>query len=172
MNHEPGPELTVFYDVTSAKNELRSTQRRLVPLIQGVMLLGALIIIGVGVFMDPTNVVVIGFGVMLGIFWIVFMPRVILKSPRAKAAVTTGPDDAVMVLTPEGVRRTAGNGPSALIPYQGVSLRWHTASSSSRVSSLLVSLPGEELVLNEKLLHPPITEIFRRYTDFTGRPIS
>lgn len=172
MTPEPGPELTVFYDITSAKNELRSTRRRLVPLIQGVMLLGALIIIGVGVFMDPVNGLLIGFGVVDAIFGVVIMPRAIMKGPREKAAVTTGPDDAVMVLTPEGVRRTTGNGTSALIPYQDVALRWHTASSSSRISSLLVSLPGEELVLNEKLLHPPILEIFHRYTEFTGRPIS
>lgn len=172
MNQEPAPELTVFYDITSAKNELRSTRRRLVPLIQAVMLLGALIIVGVGVLMDPVNGLLIGFGIMIAIFWVLIMPRVITKGAKEKAAVTTGPDDAVMVLTPEGVRRPRGDGPPALIPYQDVALRWHTASSSSRISSLLVSLPGEELVLNEKLLHPPILEIFHRYTEFTGRPIS
>lgn len=171
MNLETGPELTVFYDITTAKNELRWTRRRLLPGILGLMLLGALLIIGIGVFMDPVNGMLIGFGILIAIFWILVMPRVILKRPKAKAAVTTGSDDAVMTLTPHGVRRHRSEGPPVLIPYQNVSMRRHSGTSKSGIEDLIVTLPEEELLLNEKLLHPPIREIARRYTEFSGRPV-
>ncbi|GAA1486908.1 hypothetical protein [Brachybacterium fresconis] len=157
-------ELTVHFHREKAQERLERTTRS-VGIIRVSMTLGAVVIILVGlIFLDPpVSYIVIAFGVVDGVLALFYLPSILLRAVREQAEVPTSRDDSLLVLTEHGVRRTAGDGPPAEIPYADVSLQRVAPSSAGVPARLSVQLPGERLDLSGDLLHPGLDETLEAY---------
>ncbi|MGO2559436.1 hypothetical protein [Brachybacterium sp.] len=172
-----GDELRVFFHREKARESLERSQRS-VSMIRMSMLFAAVVIVAVGVFLidGVAGYLVIAFGVLDGLFGVLWLPRVLLAGPRANAEVAIAEDSSLLVLTTAGVRRTPGDGAPTEIPYSEASLRRLAPATTGGPARLAVRLPGEPLDLRADLLHPDLEEILEAYDRLnparstTGRP--
>jgi hypothetical protein len=154
-------EQPVFYNVELIREQREAMRRRTVPLIRRAMVVAALVMIAVGALMDPVSWFLIGFGVLELIVGAVVLPRLLLNSSTSGAEIAHGHDGLILVLGPDGVRRTTGEGQGTTHPYAETSMR--RMPGGPDLAPLNVELPGERLVLQPKALFPEAPQILARY---------